>query len=278
MGPVLEDHAQFSFAAGSIVHPVYHTGLRSLPAVLVMQELPGFAPGLQLFAGRLAAAGFQVYLPWLFGPFNARAPVRNYLRLCISSEFARLQAGISAPITGWLRALVRHISEHNGDQAVAAIGMCVTGGFVIPLLLDPQVVTAVAAQPAIPLSLTYAALGVGGRRERGALNVAQAEIDGASARLEVGEARLLAVRCRADRFCPPEKMARLMEEFPKGLTVREYGDESTRNAQGQRPHATYTKEYRLAPAGDAEHFSRAAFAQLVEFLKGSADPSAGKSA
>lgn len=59
-GPALAGYAQFSFAFAGIVHPVYHTGRRADPAVLVMQELPGLAPGLQLFAQRLVAAGFQV--------------------------------------------------------------------------------------------------------------------------------------------------------------------------------------------------------------------------
>jgi dienelactone hydrolase len=267
-GPPIEGFTQFSFAAGGFVHAVYHAGRRSDPVVLVLQELPGIAPGLLQFAGRLVAAGFQVYLPWLFGAVGSRTPMRNFARLCISREFANLRAGVSAPVTQWLRALVSHVSAHNRDGLVGVIGMCVTGGFAIPLLLNPRVAVAVAAQPAIPLSLRHLAFGSGGTRRQAALNVAQADLEGVRARLATGEVSLLAVRCVGDRLCPPERLRRLEREFPVGLSVREYGKLSDRNALGERPHATYTKEYRLAPAGDLDHLAHQAFEELVRFLDG----------
>lgn len=266
-GPELAGYSQYSFGANGFVHPVYHTGARSNPAVLVLQELPGFAPGLQQFGVRLAAAGFHAHLPWLFGPFGTRTPLRNFARLCISREFAGLREGVSAPVTDWLRALVGHISDLHDGAPVAAIGMCVTGGFVIPLLLDPRVRIAVAAQPSIPFSPSYVLFGRGDAQRRTALNVAGTDIAGARERLGTGEARLLAVRCVADRLCPPEKLRRLQHEFPAGLTIREYGEADSRNAAGERPHATYTKEYRLGPDGDATHYSRVAFAELVQYLR-----------
>ena len=268
-GPPLEGFSQFSFAAGDIAHVVYHTGKRSDPVVLVLHELPGIAPGLLNFAGRLVADGFQVYLPWMFGAVQRRTPLRNFARLCISREFANLRAGVSAPVTLWLRALVSHVSRHNGDRPVGAIGMCVTGGFAIPLLLDPRVAVAVAAQPSIPVSLAWFALGRGGETRRSALNVSQADIDAARVRLDAGDAQLLAVRCAADRMCPPRKLQRLEAEFPVGLTLRTYGKASDRNALGARPHATYTKEYRLADAAQvpADHPARQAYAELLAFLR-----------
>ena len=57
-----------------------------------------------------------------------------------------------------------------------------------------------------------------------------------------------------------------MREFPVGLDVREYGNADDRNRVGQRPHATYTKEYRIEPDAPAEHHSRQAFADLVAFF------------
>jgi dienelactone hydrolase len=262
-GPLLDGFSQFSFGAGDITHVVYHTGKRSDPVVLVLHELPGIAPGLLQFAGRLVAEGFQVYLPWMFGGVQRRTPLRNFARLCVSREFANLRAGVSAPVTQWLRALVSHVSRHNDDRPVAAIGMCVTGGFAIPLLLDPRVAIAVAAQPSIPVSLAWFARG------QAALNVSQADIDAARVRLDAGEAQLMAVRCAADRMCPPRKLERFGAEFPVGLTLRTYGTASDRNSQGERPHATYTKEYRLAAAAQApaDHPARQAYAELLAFLR-----------
>ena len=268
-GPPLDGFSQFSLADGDIEHVVYHTGRRSDRVVLVLHELPGIAPGLLQFAGRLVADGFQVYLPWMFGGVQRRTPLRNLARLCISREFANLRAGVSAPVTQWLRALVSHVSRHNDDRPVGAIGMCVTGGFAIPLLLSPRVTVAVAAQPSIPVSLAWFAFGRSDADGQSALNVSQADIDAARARLDAGDAQLLAVRCAADRMCPPRKLQRLEAEFPVGLTLRTYGAQADRNAQGERPHATYTKEYRLAAAAQApaDHPARQAYAELLAFLR-----------
>jgi dienelactone hydrolase len=266
-GPDLPGYAQFFLASDGMAHVVYHAGVRTRSPVLVLPELAGFAPGYLMFAERLVAAGFQVYLPWLVGPFGRRAPIRNALRLCVSQEFARLRAGVSAPVTVWLRALISHISDYSGQGRVGAIGMCMTGAFAIPMILHPKVSVAIAAQPAVPLSWPFVVLGCGGVAQRRALNVAQTDLASARVRLSAGDARLLAVRCAADRLCPVDKMERLQAEFPEGLTVKTYGDAQSRNGVGERPHATYTKEYRLAPPQDVDHPSRRAFEDLVSFLR-----------
>jgi dienelactone hydrolase len=233
---------------------------------LLMPEIAGLSPGLLLFAGRLIEARFQVYVPWLFGPLARRAPVRNAMRLCISREFANLRAGVSAPVTTWLRALAGHISQQNGGTRVGAIGMCLTGAFAIPLVIDPKVVAAVAAQPSVPLSPLFASFGMGNGVGLGKLNVSGSDIAAARERLESGAARLLALRCRADRICPAEKLQRFRREFPVGLDVREYGEPTDRNCLGDRPHATFTKEYRLVPDAPADHHSRLALADLISFF------------
>ncbi len=257
---------QFFFASGRLAHPVYYAGEHQAPPLLLLPELAGFSPGLRLFAERLIDARFQVFVPWLFGPVGVRAPLRNGIRLCVSREFAHLRAGVSSPITTWLRALTAHISKHCGGTAVGAIGMCLTGAFAIPLIIDPHVVAAVAAQPAVPLSPLFLGLGIGREGHLSRLNVSDGEIAEARARLQGGRAQLLSVRCRSDRLCPPPKIDRLRREFPVGLEVREYAEAAERNCLGERPHATFTREYRLAPNASADHYSRRAFADLVAFL------------
>jgi hypothetical protein len=125
---------------------------------------------------------------------------------------------------------------------------------------------AVAAQPSVPCSLLFAGSGLRASNKLGALNVTALEISQARARLASGAAQLLAVRCRADRICPAEKLERLRQEFPVGLEVHEYGAAEARNTLGARPHATYTKEYRIAPPEAADHYARQAFFDLVQFL------------
>lgn len=265
-GPALEGFEQFSFTSGGIAHPVYHAGDSQAPPLLLLPEIAGFSPGLRMFAERLIDARFRIYMPWLFGPFGKRTPVRNALRLCVSREFAYLRAGISSPVTTWLRALTAHMSQHSGSARVGAIGMCLTGAFAIPLIIDPRVVAAVAAQPAAPLSPLFAVFGIEHGRQSSHLNVSDSEIAAARARLDAGEAHLLAVRCRPDRICPQAKIERLQREFPVGLELREYAEPDERNCLGQRPHATFTREYRIVPNASADHYSRRAFADLVAFF------------
>jgi dienelactone hydrolase len=265
-GPSLEGFEQFFFESQGMGHPVYCAGKKGDPVLLLLQEIAGFSPGMLLFAGRLVDAGFQVCIPWIFGPFGRRAPVRNAIRLCVSREFANLRAGVSAPIATWLRALAGELSERNGGARIGAIGMCLTGAFAIPLVIEPGVAAAVAAQPSVPLSFLHLGFGVGNPRRLGKLNVSDATIAEARARLSSGDAHMMAVRCRADRLCPHAKLERLMREFPVGLEVREYGSPDDRNRVGERPHATFTKEYRIEPDAPPEHHSRQAFADLLAFF------------
>jgi dienelactone hydrolase len=264
--PALPGFEQFAFASGGFSHLVYHAGDPGHPPLLLMPEIAGMSPGLVLFARRLVQSRFRVYIPWLFGPFQQRAPLRNAIKLCVSREFANLRAGVSAPVTHWLRALAGHISECNGGSRVGAIGMCLTGAFAIPLVIDPQVVAAVAAQPSVPLSPLFAWLGVGRGAWMHELNIGDDDIAKVRARLDSGQAKLLAVRCHADRICPHEKLQRLQKEFPAGLETREYGDAHSRNRLGDRPHATFTKEYRLEPEASDDHHSRQAYADLLAFF------------
>jgi dienelactone hydrolase len=265
-GPLLTGFEQFFFASAEIGHPVYYAGERANPPLVLLQEIAGFSPGLVHLAARLLEARYQIYIPWMFGPFGRRAPVRNALRLCVSREFANLRAGVDAPIASWLRALVGHVSAHNDERLVGALGMCLTGGFAIPLVVDPSVKAAVAAQPSVPFSLRHVLFGLKGSGRLSALNVDPDTIAAARQRLGQGEARLLALRCRADRLCPAEKLSRLQQEFPVGFEVREYGDPGARNRLGERPHATFTKEYRLEPDAPPDHHSRQAFSDLTAFF------------
>jgi dienelactone hydrolase len=264
--PHLAGFEPYPFRNEGIEHAVYRGGQPSDPALLLMCELAGFAPGLLAMAERLIEAGYQVHLPWLFGPFGRRAPLRNALRLCISREFARLRAGVSAPITVWLRALAAHISSTQDGRPVGAVGMCLTGAFAIPLIIEPAVVAAVAAQPSVPIDWRHLLLGSAPVPASRALNVDDADIAAARARLEDGGAHLYACRFRADRLCPGRRMEHLQDTFPIGLTCQEYATPEWRNALGRRAHATFTKEYRIAPKDDPEHPSRVAWRDLLAFL------------
>jgi hypothetical protein len=64
-----------------------------------------------------------------------------------------------------------------------------------------------------------------------------------------------------------DKVERLKREFPRGLEVVESGSPDDRNSLGERPHALFTKKFRVAFAGHEDHFSRQAFRHLVAFFR-----------
>jgi hypothetical protein len=166
------------FSAGDITHPVFDKGTGA--CVLVMHELPGLTQAFVNFAERLIAEGFHVFMPLLIGRPLKSATLNNAQQLCVSVEFARLQAGVSAPITSWLRALAQHISITEGSPKVGVIGMCLTGAFVIPLVIEPCVRAGVVSQPAIPYSVPYRLLGVGSGRWMRQLNVSNEDLEEAA--------------------------------------------------------------------------------------------------
>lgn len=256
-------HAVRRFAAGGLAHRVFRIG-QGRP-VLVLHELPGMDGPNVAFAERLAAAGFEVHLPWLFGPALRSATLGNYRRLCTSREFGRLQAGVSAPVTDWLRALAADIAACRPGQRVGAIGMCLTGGFVIPLILEPGVAAAVASQPAMPVDVRYLALGwQRGAAWRTQLNVADADL-AAAAQLARREGKhLLLQHFSADRACPRERLQRVAEAFGPQAEVHEYARPGERwRFLRFSPHALLTHEYERHGDDDV---TRQALARVLAFL------------
>jgi dienelactone hydrolase len=258
----LEDFTSYKWSHGNISHDVYVIG--DGPPVLVMHELSGMSATAVDFAGRLAGQGFRVYLPRLFGKPLQAAAFGNSLKLCISREFGRLAAGKSAPITDWLRALTQDMSTRHGNSRVGAIGMCLTGAFVIPLVIDPWVAAPVAAQPAVPFSIIYVNTGLGHGRWARELNVSDEHLAAAGRRLKADNMRLLALRFEEDRMCPRARFDRLREAFGDNLEIEELGGASKSQ---RRRHATLTLEYDKARDAGPDHPTHKAFGRVVEFLR-----------
>jgi dienelactone hydrolase len=255
----LEAFTSYRWSHGDISHDVYVIG--DGPPVLVMHELPGMTTAATDFARRLAGEGFRVYLPHLFGKPLQSASFGNSLRLCISREFGRLAAGKSAPITDWLRSLAQDMSARHGNGRVGAIGMCLTGAFVIPLVIDPWVAAPVAAQPAVPFSMIYVNTGLGHGRWASQLNVSDEHLAAAGRRLKADNMRLLALRFEEDRMCPRARFDRLREAFGDSLEIEELGGTQ------RRRHATLTAEYDNARNAGPDHPVHQAFRRVVEFLR-----------
>ncbi|MBK9266552.1 MAG: dienelactone hydrolase family protein [Polyangiaceae bacterium] len=202
----LEGFTRSTFTHDGETRDVYRRG--NGPGVVIASEIPGITPQVMRFAERVAAEGFTVFLPQLFGTPGAPVYMPKALgvmaRACISREFAVLEANQSSPITDWLRALCRHVHESVGGKGVGAIGMCITGNFALTLMVDPRVVAPILCQPSLPIPI--------GSARRAGMHISDADLETVKQRC-AGGAKLLALRFTHDPLCPGERFETMRREL-----------------------------------------------------------------
>ena len=141
-----------SHTAGGATHDTYRKG--SGPGVVLVHEIPGITPEVVTFADDVVARGYTVVMPHLFGRPGAKATpaeiVRAIGQVCVNREFVKLRAGVTSPVTQWLRSLAHALHVELGGPGVGALGMCLTGGFALAMMLDESVAAPVVAQPSLP--------------------------------------------------------------------------------------------------------------------------------
>ena len=223
----------WTFADGDISHAVYSAG--NGPPVVVLHELPGMMDEC-LDLGLILAQRFRVHLPLLFGRPGEFAMLKNILRLCVSREINAFAANKTSPLVGWVRALCRHVKAQSGAAGVGVVGMCLTGGFALATIADDAVLAAVAAQPALPLFVHKAALGLSADD--------QAAVRARAAAL--GPACVLGLRYADDTIAPRIKIDTISNLIGDGFRYREYRGSD---------HATLTK-----------HRQPEALAETIRFL------------
>jgi dienelactone hydrolase len=232
----------FAFTAAEITHPVYVRGTG--PGVLLMHELPGMVPQCVDLGTFIANQGFRVFLPLFFGHAGGRSsPLVAAARLCISREFRLWAQNGSSPITGWLRTLcAERIRPDCPGPGIGAIGMCLTGGFVLSLFVSEMMLAPVICQPGLPFGITRAA--------RAALGVSNAHLAEATA----SSAPILGFRFQNDRICRSERFDTLRQRF---------GDRFERHELPGDQHSVLTLSFVDSP----EHPTFAARERVLQFLK-----------
>ncbi len=228
-----DDLADFSVAQRSWygeAYPVYTLG--SGPGVVVVHEVPGITPEVARFARRVAAEGFRVYLPSLFGepgrPFSLPYVAEQISRACVRREFAVLAAKGSSPITHWLRALCRDAHAECGGPGVGALGMCLTGNFALALMVDESVMAPVLSQPSLPFPID--------RERRAGLHLSEGDLACVRRRVKQDGVPVLGLRFTADRSCPSERFDTLRTELGAGFEAIEI-DSGLFNPHGIVPWA-----------------------------------------
>lgn len=245
----------FDFAHNGHRHSVYKKGDGNSPGVLIVQELPGITPETVALAERLHHDGFTVYLPLLFGEANIPAePLKNLGRVCISLEFRVLANRRKSPVTDWLRALCRRMQEETGGP-VGAIGMCLTGGFVLALMVDESVAAPVLSQPSH--------LGGMFKDARATLGMPAEVVNEAVARAKRDDIPVLGLRFGKDMMCTQERFDKLSELFGENFRRIEidrslYAKHRIKNIA----HSVLTLEFVDRPG----HPTRDAYEQVVGFL------------
>ena len=152
----LDDFAETTFTYDGTTRDVFRLG--SGPAVLVLSEIPGITPAVADFARRVADLGCTVVLPSMFGtPGKEVSPgyiAQSMAHACVSKEFATWARNKTSPLTTWLKALARDEHARCGGPGVGVVGMCLTGGFALAMMVDPVVAAPVLSQPSLPFVIT----------------------------------------------------------------------------------------------------------------------------
>ncbi|HKG38922.1 MAG TPA: dienelactone hydrolase family protein [Conexibacter sp.] len=188
------------------------------PAVIVMTEMPGISPHVARFARWVRDAGFTVYMPSLFGRDGAvpgaEEGVAVFQKACVSKEFRAFGAGVSSPVTVWLRALARLAHAECGGPGVGAIGMCFTGNFALSMMLEPAMLAPVLAEPTLPLD------------DPAGLEIAPDELAAVRERLEREDLTVMGYRFAGDPFCRAQRFAAYAEALGDRFVGRVLPDDA----------------------------------------------------
>jgi hypothetical protein len=172
----------------------------------IIHETPGLNPLVVRFANGVADAGLTSYLPSLFGEPGRPASIPYVLGsiinvMCVRREFTLWSANRSSPIVDWLRALARRAYEECGARGVGAIGLCLTGGFAIAMMMEPKVIAPALAEPSLPLPLTP--------ENRGGIDASEQEIACARQRLNDEDLTMIGLRFRGNPLLPHKRFETL---------------------------------------------------------------------
>jgi dienelactone hydrolase len=252
-----EDLTRFDATYQGETYPVFRGGAG--PAVIIIHEIPNLHPGVIAFGRRVIDAGFTAYMPSLFGvpgaAVTAGSDVRSLLRACVSREFATWATRKTSPITTWLRGLARDAHAACGGPGVGAVGMCLTGGFALAMMVDDIMVAPVLSQPSVPFGLTSA--------HRRDLGISDEDLAVIRKRTQGGMC-VMGLRFTGDSLVPAARFERLRAELGDRFLAVEI-DSQRGNPHGiaRRAHSVLARDYVDEPG----HPTRDALDKVLAFLR-----------
>ena len=230
------------------------------PAVLLLPEIPGLTPEVADYARRLAAEGFAVWVPSLFGtpgrPISNAYVLKTMTNACVSRSFLAFARGERAPIVDWLRNLGAMAHKECGGPGIGVVGMCFTGNFALALAIDDIVKVPVMSQPSLPLAVS--------KRHKSDLHVAPQDLSIIKERTERSDLCVIGLRFTADPFVPAERFERLRAEFGDAfIGVEINSQEDNEWGFDKKCHSVLTGEYRA----DEHHPTNDAFHLVTDHLR-----------
>jgi dienelactone hydrolase len=254
----LEGYSRSPFIASDRKRDVYRTGCG--PGVIVISEIPGITPKVAEFGRRVASIGCTSVLPDLFGTPGASPTAANSMKVaahaCISREFSTFARNRTSPITAWLRVLAKSAHRECGGPGVGVVGMCLTGGFALAMMVDDVVLAPVLSQPSLPFPL--------GASRKQDLGVSAADLARAKQRCETDDVCVLGLRFTGDSVAPAERFRRLRAELGDHFVAVEI-DSSRGNPGGYRSaaHSVLTEDLKDEPGSP----TRAALNQVLDLFR-----------
>lgn len=252
------DFEQYDFAHDGISRTVFKQG--SGPAVIVMHEVPGLYPEVADFGRVVAKQGFTVYMPSLVGTpgrkFTLPYNLQTMAKICVRREFTTFATGRNSEITTWLRGLARAAHEECGGPGVGAVGMCLTGGFALAMMVDDTLLAPVLSQPSLPFAVT-------GKQKRD-LGIDEATLARVKQRAAEDDVCVMGLRFTGDPLVPAQRFNRLADELGDRFIAVEI-DSSRGNPHGVRrtAHSVLVYDYVDRP----EHPTYEARQQVLAFFR-----------
>jgi dienelactone hydrolase len=242
----LDDFAVATFTHDGKSRPVYRAGTG--PAVIVIHEAPGITPPVAAFARRVRDRGYSVVMPSLFGqpgrPITTWYTLQSTVGVCVSREITTFALDRTSPVIGWLRRLAAEEHERAGGPGVGVVGMCMTGGFALGMMVDSTVLAPVLSQPSLPFGI--------GKRRKAALGVSDVDLARVKERVAEGTC-VLGLRFTADPFVPPARFETLRRELGDGFIAVEL-DSSAGNEHGfTRTHHSVLSLHYVDEPGHPTH-------------------------
>ncbi|WP_421381015.1 hypothetical protein ACOCG7_34070 (plasmid) [Paraburkholderia sp. DD10] len=121
--------------------------------------------------------------------------------------------------------------------------MCLTGAFVIPMVLEPGVRAGVISQPAIPVAARYVLTGSGQGQWMSDMNISDADLQAAAQRCARDHVPILIQRFKTDRISTHGRVLRIAETFADNAVLHEYDDPGPKT----HPQALLSYQYDDVP-------------------------------